>query len=829
MRRSSRSLRRDGDAWQLGGDTKRLGRDNRAVSSAVTHALAVGISAILVVLLVSAMGSFIEDESQRITREELESLGARLADDVAAADRLTRRGASVNVSARLPEELVDTRVAVAIERGGDCSVDTCLVLRAPARDLTVYQPLANRSALTLDRANGAVYIEAVAADTGSAAGSGPLAVAPTVGVGRPAGVGGGGVVVGNRDPVAGFVFGPGNPIAGTNITFTNDTEDLDGQIQSYEWQFERPDGGNRTVSGPQATQQYDTPGGYTVTLKVTDDQGETDSVQREVPVSGLVLIDGPAEIDLDGDGTESGVNVTFENRWDEPVRVTTVAIDPDDGIEAIDEDTAAHEVELDAGSDGTLDSYVEYDDGVEIPDDGRIFDIDRDGEDCNGGDPDYCDADVTVASNDTLSLSFTELRDGAGDEFKTDDDPMDVAVRYRVSGRFYVTTVRLFDEGPTEIVRWDTPDDWDNATGGRNVTHPDGIVQLDAAAGTGGVPGQASGLAVWLPLNETGTPTEAIDYAPGGGGNSYEFEVIDGAPTTGVEGVSGVGTAYEFDGDSWLRDDNAGSTYLDGEDAVTLSMWVKADGTGTDRGLVDSDADGSDGDDDEFGLRYDSSGFATGGDDSFKSSIRLGDGASDDSYSYEYSSNVQSTDWQHVTMRWEAGEPVELFVDGERLDIRSGSSPDTPASAELRPDKFDFLALARSQKDDTDALWEGRIDEVRIYDRALSEAEVQSLADRGGLRTGNLTTDWKTTAEPLDLEDLELGYDATLYDGAVEVVVQSRADDGSTSSSDPVLLSGDSGVREIRGLAGNADEFRLQITYRGLEEDPTTDVFTLRD
>jgi hypothetical protein len=821
MRRNDRPSRRDGDG-------RRLGRDDRAVSSAVTHALAVATSAMLVVLLVSAMGSFIQDESERVTREELESLGARLADDVAAADRLTRRGASVNASMRVPERLVDTQVSVAVERGGDCPVDTCLALRAPERDLTVYQPLANRSAVSLSRAGGAVYLEADPADATPAVGSGPPAVAPTVGVGRPAGIGGGGVVVGNRDPVAGFVFDPGSPVAGTNVTFTNDTEDLDGQIATYEWRFERPDGSNRTVPGPQATQQYDTPGVYTVTLEVTDDQGETDSVRREVPVSGLVLTDEVSELDVDGDGIESGVNVTFENRWDERVRVTTVAIDPDDGIEALDEDTVAHEVELDAGSDGTLDGYVEYDGGVEVPDDGRIFDIDRDGEDCNG-EPSYCDADVTVASNDTLSLSFTELRDAVDDEVEVDDDPMDVAVRYRVDGRFYVTTVRLFDEGPTDIVRWDTPDDWDNATGSRNVTHPDGVVRLDAGAGAGGVPGASSGLVVWLPLNETGTPTEAIDYAPGGGGGGYQFDVVDGTPTTGVEGVSGVGTAYEFDGESWLRDGNAGGTYLDGEDAVTLSMWVQADGTGTNRGLVDSDDDGSDGDDDEFGLRYDASGYDTGGEDSFKSSIRLGDGITDDSYAYEYESDVQSTDWQHVTMRWAAGEPVELFVDGERLDIRSGSSSDTPASAELRPDEFDFLALARSQKDDTDALWEGRIDEVRIYDRALSDAAVQSLADRGGLRTGNLTTDWKTTAEPLDLEELELGYDATLYDGAVEVVVQRRADDGTVSSADPVLLSGDSGVREVRGLAGDGDEFRLQVTYRGLEEDPSTDAFVLRD
>jgi hypothetical protein len=823
--------RRDDRTWTTRAQVRGDGatRRDRAVSSAVTHALAVGISAVLVVLLVNAMGGFLQDESERVTRQEMESLGARIADDVSAADHLAREGAAVNVSASVPDRLVDTRLRVSLDRG-DCPGGpdaTCLVLRAPDRDLTVRQPLANRTAMSLDRANGTVFLRASGTGGTTAGGRGPPPVAPTVGVGRPSGIGGGSVVVGNRDPVAGFLFAPGNPVAGDNITFTNDTEDLDGQITAYEWRFERPDGNNRTVSGPQAVHKYETPGVYTATLEVTDDRGETDSVSRTVPVSGLVVT-GEDEMDIDSDGQESGLTVTFNNSWSDTVTITTVAVDPtDDDIDALDERTSGHEVEVDVGGDGSLEGFVEYGGGRDLPDQGRIFDLDRDGTTCDGDYSSVCDEDPTVAPDESVTVSFTEFRDDGAEVDDLDDHPVDVAVRYRVDGRFYVTSARVFGDGPAGTVRWDSAADWDAATGSRNVTHPDGTVRLDAAAGSGGLP--TSDLRVWLPLNETGSPDEAIDYAPGGGGNGYQFEVVeeDGEPTLGVPGVEGVGTAYEFDGDSWLRDYNADTTYLDGEDALTISMWVQADRTGTNEGLIDSVYDGDEGNDDELGLRYDSNGYAGGGEESFKSSIQLGNGAGGGTHSYEYESDVQSTDWQHVAMRWEAGEPVELFVDGRKLSIRAGDG-NTPGSADLDADEIDFLGLARSQKDGTDALWEGRMDEVRIYDRALTNTEVQSLAARGGLRTGSLTTDWKSTDAALDLEELQLGYDATRRSGAIEVVVEARRG-GSVVRSDPVLLSGDTGVREVRGLVGDADEFRLDIEFRGLSEDPEADAFTLSD
>lgn len=822
----------------LGGDGRLDGssdgsvtEDSRGLSTTVTHALAVAITTVLVILLVTAMGSFVQDESDRVTREELEALGARLADDVAAADRLTRNGGSVRVAASVPERLVDTPIEVGLDSGPACpGGGTCLVLAAPDRGLTVRQPLSNRSAVSLDRRAGTVFVRANATttDAGVERFSGPPAVPATVGLGRAAGSGGV-VIVGNQDPVAGFTFAPGNPVAGDDVRFVNDTEDLDGQVASYEWTFTLPNGANRSVGGSSANQSYDRPGVYRATLEVTDDEGETDTVSRRVPVSGLVATEAD-DFDPNSDGGQGGVNVTFNNTWSDEVEILTVAIDPRDEmkdpadrINELDGDSAGAEISLDVGSDGGPDYTLGYagggpgdDDGggVRVPDDGLIADLNRDGT-FRGG-------DRTVPAGETVSLEFAELEDDDGVDQDADDDPVVVAVRYRVNGSFYVTSVPLFTDGTTTTVTWDDETDWDGALSGTNVSHPDGVVRLDAASG-GGLPQQD--LRVWLPLNETGNPAEAIDYA---GDTEYEFDVR-GDPDTGVPGVEGSGTAYEFDGDDdWLLDDNAEENYFRNQEAFTVSMWVNADNDGTDDGLLDTVADGGDGQDDELGLRYDSSGFAGGGEDSFKASVRTRAGVGADTYSYEYESDVQSTDWQHVAMRWEAGEPVALFVDGEQLSVRDGPGA-TAAGGVIEPDLLEFVAIGRSQKDDLNALWDGRIDEVRIYERSLDDAEVEALATRGGLRSGSIETDWKTTASPLDLEELELGYDAERKGGSVTVTVRAKRNDGSVEAADPVTLSGDTGVREVRGLAGDADEFQLLVEFRGTSTDPSADAFTLGD
>lgn len=818
-----------------------LAPDERAVSSMVTHVLAIAIGAILIGALITGMSGFLDDERERATRAELESLGARLADDVAAASNLARGGGNASLRVDLPETVVDTRYTVSLATGPTCVTgttdsDSCLVLESATPAVTVVQPLANRSAVRLVGDDAGDLL--VRVDGAATAGPGAfpeLSVAPTVGVGTVPGIASGAGTVVNTDPVAGFVFRPGNPTAGERIRFVNDTSDLDGVIESYTWRFELPDGATRTVSGPTANQTYDTPGVYRVTLNVTDDERETDSVSRLVPVSGLVFTDA-GTFDGDGNGDEAGVWFSLNNTWDDDVEVTTLGFDPADasGIDGIEEDgPPENEITFETGGDvptavdgsyvdalGGSDGYVDFSGGTEIPPDGIIVDVDRDGGAGSGDNP-------VIAPGENVTVHLTELRDG-GDDVDGADVPTAAAVRYRVDGSVFVAKFGLFGIDDGEVVSWESVDDWDAATNATNVSHPDDVVRLDAPPGSGSVP--TTGLQVWLPLNET-NPSDcsvgartACDYA---GGTNYQFGYEGaGNPTFGAPGVDG-GTAYGFDGSVWLNDPNVEDTYLGNADELTVSMWVKADDTGTDRGLLDTRDDGVLANDDELGLRYDSSGASHGGSNSFKTSVDIaGDGGTE--YSYEYESGVQTTNWQHVVLRWDADERVEVFVDGERLDY-AGPDAATPPGAEWDDDEDVFFGIGRSQKDDTDALWEGRIDEVRIYDRALGDAEIQGLANDGGYRAASFDTGWKSTDENLDLDDLRLGYDATRGGGTVQVTVQSRLDDGTVVTADPIVLSGDNGVREVEGLTGEADEFRLRVGFSGLSNDPSADSFILSD
>ncbi len=76
-----------------------------------------------------------------------------------------------------------------------------------------------------------------------------------------------------------------------------------------------------------------------------------------------------------------------------------------------------------------------------------------------------------------------------------------------------------------------------------------------------------------------------------------------------------------------------------------------------------------------------------------------------------------STDWTHVTATWDGGW-IRLYVDGIEVDsrARTGSLPTSSGD------------LVIGGQDDGTHNFEGVVDEVRLYDRALSASEVMDLA-----------------------------------------------------------------------------------------------------
>jgi len=121
----------------------------------------------------------------------------------------------------------------------------------------------------------------------------------------------------NTPPTALFNYSPPGPGIGEWIQFDGSASvDPDGTITSYSWDF----GDGSTAYGSTAWHRFMTPGSYTVTLIVTDDDGASDSISQTIQigptnqaptaafafsptnpaVNGWVQFDGSASSDPDG-------------------------------------------------------------------------------------------------------------------------------------------------------------------------------------------------------------------------------------------------------------------------------------------------------------------------------------------------------------------------------------------------------------------------------------------------------------------------------------------------------------------------------------------------
>ena len=84
----------------------------------------------------------------------------------------------------------------------------------------------------------------------------------------------------NQPPVADFTFSPTKPKVSQAVTFTDSSNDPDGKIASWKWEF--GDGTTSTDRNP--THQYSQSGKFTVKLTVTDSDGATNSKSEEIIV-----------------------------------------------------------------------------------------------------------------------------------------------------------------------------------------------------------------------------------------------------------------------------------------------------------------------------------------------------------------------------------------------------------------------------------------------------------------------------------------------------------------------------------------------------------------
>jgi hypothetical protein len=190
-----------------------------------------------------------------------------------------------------------------------------------------------------------------------------------------------------------------------------------------------------------------------------------------------------------------------------------------------------------------------------------------------------------------------------------------------------------------------------------------------------------------------------------------------------LELVGRVGAALYFGGDGDYVVDEDAENYLNGLDAITVCMWIKADQTGTDRGFIDCVE--PNGKDQMVTMRHDVSGSSWGGRNVFKVAVTSTTLDPNENYEQqlESSNNSQTTEWQHVALVWKSKDVIRFYIDG-REDAPSGRTDPNENSGTITG--CQKLIIGKGAMDQgINAGWKGMIDDVRIYDIVLTEDEVK--------------------------------------------------------------------------------------------------------
>jgi len=213
-----------------------------------------------------------------------------------------------------------------------------------------------------------------------------------------------------------------------------------------------------------------------------------------------------------------------------------------------------------------------------------------------------------------------------------------------------------------------------------------------------GAAGPATGPIAHWKLDD-GTGLTAIDSEGG-----HDGLLVSGTWTTGT-----LGGALDFNGSTdyvLVADDPA----LDITEAITLMAWVKPNKVATQYFFKKAISGGTDG----YELALSTSG---------KVVFRLNQNSQGDSYRIDSTTSYpfDGSTWMHVAATYDGAV--------QRLYINGGEEVSNPASITIGTND---TALSIGAQADGIRMYDGTIDEVRIYNRALSAAEISDLFTAGG-------------------------------------------------------------------------------------------------
>ncbi|MFC4405174.1 LamG-like jellyroll fold domain-containing protein [Haloarchaeobius iranensis] len=302
-----------------------------------------------------------------------------------------------------------------------------------------------------------------------------------------------------------------------------------------------------------------------------------------------------------------------------------------------------------------------------------------------------------------------------------------------------------------------------------------------------------------------------LDEEPAGDSDTVLGERADGstvaAENNGAFGnASGVdGTAFEFRDGGYVAIDDSFDTA--GElPQMTACSWFRTSETGTTEfdnwALLDYDRS------EYFNLyvRGDTGGV----------------GFSTSSQSASMQDLSTTTDFAdgnwHFACGVYDGTEKRIYVDGT---LEANASQHGGAPLGTGTTRYGFIGdgseAGSFDGNRNDEYYDGRVDEVRLYDRALDQAEIEALytADGGGSGNRTVTTEARGYPATFDASDLVLtNVDATVPSGtSITVTVESDPDGDGTfeESSDAIDLTGVTDTVDVTGLSTDSDTFRLRI------------------
>ncbi|MCK4293846.1 MAG: LamG domain-containing protein [Planctomycetes bacterium] len=234
----------------------------------------------------------------------------------------------------------------------------------------------------------------------------------------------------------------------------------------------------------------------------------------------------------------------------------------------------------------------------------------------------------------------------------------------------------------------------------------------------------------WLAGDHTETGELLVHWAFNTGSGVTAADSSGKGRTGDISGADWVndperGSCLDFSGGDFVLDNDA-NAYLNGLYGLTISIWVKCREIDSNRGfIIFEDPSG----DDDRDMRYDSAGANGGGINVIKCGMTTTATVGNSVQQLESSSGVQTTAWQHLALTWSTGEQLKLYINGT-LDTPSANRPGTVGTLTGATK----LIVGQSGKDEgaVDS-WNGLIDDVRIYNYALSATEIATVKTGGSL------------------------------------------------------------------------------------------------